>query len=110
MQKSEITPGRDYAVREVPGSDTPLQHVRVLQHVRAGKWKADWIEPNGGLVDYIESRSLIVPWKERKAFLRDEAAERRLDEENAQQGYKRESPIDNALTSVFEAVGERNLS
>jgi len=110
MQKSEITPGQEYALREVPRSDTPFHHVRILQHVRASKWKAEWIEPNAGLVDYIESKSLIVPWKERKAFLGDEAAERRLDEENALQGYKRESPIDNALTSVFEAVGERNLS
>jgi len=110
MQKAEITPGQEYAVREVPRSDTPFQHVRVLQHVRGGKWKAEWIEPNPGLVDYVESKSLIVRWKDRKGFLRDEAAERRLDDENEQQGYRRESPIDDALTSVFESVGEKNLT
>ena len=53
---------------------------------------------------------LIVPWKERKPFLRDEAADNKLGEENERRGYKRESPIDNALYSVFESTGEGDLN
>src|SRR6266581_6532963 len=109
MQKAEIAPGEAYALREVPGSTTPFHHVRVLQHVRGTKWKAEWIEPNLGLIDYVESKMLIVPWKERKPVLRDEAADNRLSEENERRGYKRESPIDNALYSVFESTGEGDL-
>ncbi len=88
MQKSEITPGQEYALREVPRSNTPFHHVRILQHVRGSKWKAEWIEPNPGLVDYVESKTLIVGWKHRKAFLRDETAQSRFDEENERLGYK----------------------
>jgi len=110
MQKSEITPGQEYALREVPRSNTPFHHVRILQHVRGSKWKAEWIEPNPGLVDYVESKTLIVGWKHRKAFLRDETAQSRFDEENERLGYKGETPIDNALYSVFESVGEKDLT
>jgi len=109
MQKAEITPGQEYALRETRASSSPFQRVRVLQHVRGTKWKAEWIEPNLGLIDYVESKMLIVPWKERKPFLRDEAADNRLSEENERRGYKRESPIDNALYSVFESTGEGDL-
>ncbi len=94
----------------MPRSVTPFHHVRILQHIRGTKWKAEWIEPNPGLVDYVESRSLIVRWKDRKPFLRDETAESRFDEENERRGYKRETPIDDALYSVFESVGEKDLS
>ncbi len=55
MQKAEITPGQEYALRETRASSSPFQRVRVLQHVRGTKWKAEWIEPNLGLVDYVES-------------------------------------------------------
>ncbi len=48
MQKAEITPGEEYALREVPGANTPFHHVRILQHVRGSKWKAEWIEAEPG--------------------------------------------------------------
>jgi len=41
--------------------------------IRGNKWKAEWIEPNAGLVDYVESGQLIAPWKEHKAVLREDA-------------------------------------
>lgn len=55
MLKSEIKPGVEYALREkrVPGS--PFQRVRIIGHLRGNKWKAEWIDPNPGLTDYIES-------------------------------------------------------
>ena len=58
MLKAEIQPGEAYAIREIRSPGTPLQHIRILQHVRGSKWKAEWIDPNPGLVDYVESKDL----------------------------------------------------
>jgi hypothetical protein len=43
--------------------------MRIVEQVQGNERKAKWIDPNAGLVDYIESGQLIVPWKEDKAFL-----------------------------------------
>lgn len=110
MQKADINPGKEYAVREGRSRDTPLQRVRILEHVRGSKWKAEWIAPNPGLIDYAESRWIIVPWKDRKALLRDEEAEARILEENDRLGYSDRSPLANALSIVFSAAGEAGVS
>jgi hypothetical protein len=104
MQKSEIKPGTDYAVREKRTPGTPLQRVKILELARGKKWKVKWIDPNPGLVDYIESGKLIVPWSEHRAFLRDEAAMLRMREHNAHHGYMGNSPLDRALESIFDDV------
>jgi hypothetical protein len=107
MLKSEIKPGTDYAVREKRFRGFPFQRVRIVEHVRGNKWKAKWIDPNAGLVDYIESGQLIVPWREQKAFLKEEASEDRLREHNARHGYSdKNSPVITALEQVFESVGD----
>ena len=54
MQKSEIKPRMEYAFREKHTPGTPLQHVRVIENVRADRWKVEWIDPNRGLVHYDE--------------------------------------------------------
>lgn len=92
MQKAEIKPRTEYAFREkrVPGS--PIERVRVLEHVRGNKWKTEWIEPNPGLVHYVESGQLC-PWKERKAFLKEEESRERLVKHNDELGYAENSPI-----------------
>lgn len=59
-----------------------------------------------GLVHYVESGQLIVSWKQHKAFLKDEERAERLQEHNERHGFKRDSPIVNALDQVFECVGE----
>lgn len=110
MQKSEIEVGKEYALRESRKPDSPLQRVRILEFVRGKKWKAEWIEPNPGLEDYVESQNLIVRWKDHKAFLRDEERERQLREYNERQGYKPSSPLDNVLGEVCAAAGESQLS
>jgi hypothetical protein len=110
MLKADIKAGEEYAIREKGSPNATLQCVRILQHARGTKWKAEWIEPNQGLVDYVESKNVVVRWKERKAFLRDEEAERQLDADNERHGYKEDSPVVNAVTSVFEAVGEKGLT
>lgn len=106
MEKSKIKAGTEYAVREkrVPG--TTFQRVRIVEHIRGNKWKAEWIEPNPGLIDYIESSQLIVPWKEHKAYLKEEENATRLQDHNHRVGYKNNSPVDNALSEVFESVGD----
>ena len=86
MLKSEIKPKTEYALRENRSAGAPIQRVRVIEHVRKNKWKVEWIDPNPGLVDYVESGQLVVPWKAHKAFLRGEADAKRLREHNELHG------------------------
>jgi len=92
MQKSEIQIGQEYVLREGKDPEAPLQRVKIIQHVRGKKWKAEWIDPNPGLVDYIGSQNLVVRWKDRKAYFHDEERARRIREDNERRGYKEESP------------------
>ncbi|MGA2585658.1 MAG: hypothetical protein ABSF88_01320 [Candidatus Aminicenantales bacterium] len=109
MQKSDIKVGKEYVLREKRGSDAPLQRIKILQHVRGKKWKAEWIDPNPGLIDYVESQMLIVSWKERKAYFRDEEKMKQLQADNEKHDYKEVSPIANVLSQVFESLGEKDL-
>jgi hypothetical protein len=109
MQKSEIKPGEEYALREAKSPDAPVQHVRILQHARGKRWKAEWVEPNPGLVEYVESQNLLVRWRERKAFFRDEEHERQLRSDNERHNYQESSPTAHALYEVFESTGEKEL-
>jgi hypothetical protein len=102
MLKADIRAGIEYALREKPTA--PLQRVRVLQHIRASKWKAEWIEPNSGLVHFVDSKHLLAPWKEHKAFLKEEADAARLDEHNERVGFRKDSPVVRAVEQVFECA------
>jgi hypothetical protein len=105
--KSEIIPNKEYAARERRMKGAAIQHVRVLAHVRGNKWKVEWIDPNPGLVDYLESGQLIAPWKERRAFLKEELNREQLSEHNLRHGYVHgEAPLESAVQQVFESVGD----
>jgi hypothetical protein len=78
----------------------------VIEHIRHNKWKAKWIDPNPGLVDYVESAQIIVLWRDHKAFLMDEESSARLDEQNKREGFERGSPIAEALQQAFESMGD----
>jgi hypothetical protein len=106
MLKSEIQPATEYALREKREIGASFQRVRIIEHIRKNKWKAKWIEPNPGLVDYVESGQLIVLWKERKAFLKEEESAERLRNHNRAIGYAEQSPAANALYEIFENVGD----
>ena len=54
MLKSEIKPRTEYAMREKRTPGTPSQRVRIIEHVRGNKWKPEWIDPNPGLIHYVE--------------------------------------------------------
>jgi hypothetical protein len=110
MLKSHINLGVEYALREKRGPAATLQRVRVVEHIRGNRWKAEWIDPNPGLVHFVESGHLLAPWKEHKAFLKEEADDARLREHNGRTGYKRDSPLDKALHEVFESVGDKDVS
>jgi hypothetical protein len=109
MQKSQIEIGKEFALRESRTPNTPLQRVKILQHIRGKKWKAEWIDPNPGLIEFVESQNLLVRWKDHKALLRDEERERQLQQDQESQGYKASSPLDNVLSQVFDAAGEQGL-
>jgi hypothetical protein len=107
VQKSEIKPNTEYAFREKRSAAEPLQRVRVLQHVRPNKWKVQWIDPNPGLTDYVESGQLVAPWSEQKAFLKEEADSERFREHNDNHGYSdEESPTVTAMHEVFDRVAD----
>jgi len=110
MLKAEIKRRTDYAFHEKRVTGSPLEHVRVLEHIRGNKWKVQWIDPNPGLVHYAESGQLVATWKERKAFLKEEEDRERLLRRNEELGYSESSPIASALYDVFESIGERDVS
>jgi hypothetical protein len=109
MQKSNIEAGKEYMLKEDKRPDAPIQHIKIIEHIRGKKWKAEWIDPNPGLIDYVESQQLIVRWKDRKAFLRDEEKSRQLRKNNEEAGYREDSPIANVLSQVFESLGENDF-
>ena len=109
MLRSEIQIGKEYALREGKAPDASLHRVKIIQHVRGKKWKAEWVDPNPGLIDYVESKNLVVLWKERKAFSLDEERARQLGADNERHGYKEESPMTAALYEVFESLGEKEV-
>ncbi len=107
MQRADIIVGEEYGLRENRQLDAPLQRVRIVQHVRGQKWRAEWVEPNPGLLDYVDGRTLLVRWRDSDAFLADERAELRLRKDNDANAYDEESPVAGALCAVFEATGDR---
>lgn len=106
MLKSEIQVGVEYAMREKRTPDAPLQRIRILQHIRGSKWKVEWVEPNPGLVHYVDSGQLLVPWKERRAFLKEETDEQRLRQHNQSTGHDEDTPVRRAIEQVFESAGD----
>jgi hypothetical protein len=78
-----------------------------LEHVRGKQWRAEWIEPNPGLVDYVEAQHLLVRWSESAAFVRDETAKRAIRADNARNGYDEDTPVTTALHCVFDNIGDK---
>jgi hypothetical protein len=104
MRRADIVAGAEYAYREPPRPGVAMQHIRVVQHVRDYKWRAEWIDPNEGLVAYVDSRGLIVEWSKREPVLRDEAATKRLREHHPPSDH---APVDLAVHLAVESSKER---
>jgi hypothetical protein len=82
MISEALVEGRFYAYRERRGPGHPLIKVKLLEKLgRRGKLRVRFMDgPYPGLEDYVNTRQLVVPWGERRAFLRDEEREQRLEE------------------------------
>jgi hypothetical protein len=106
MDHRLIEPGVEYGYRERPKAQSPLEQVRVLERIR-GQWRVEWIEPNAGLQGFVRSSNIVVPWKKRKAFLKEESDWKLLREASELTWPGHEHPVDEAVTSVLEATGER---
>lgn len=108
MDKNNIKTGKHYAIREHAGDE--LQHVKILELVRSGKWRAEWVEPNPGLVDYLRSRDVVVEWSDRRAFLRDERSAQALAASIERSEFPGDQhPLDLAVSLVLDASGERSV-
>lgn len=85
MKRQEIAAGRDYAYRE-PRSITYLvlghlavasigmspERVRIIEHVRFGKFRAEWVGSTPRRIGVVHAMDLISPWSTRAAFLEQE--------------------------------------
>ncbi len=106
MEKKHIILGHEYAIREPPTPGAELQHVKIIAHIRRDHWRAEWIEPNPGLVDFVRSASIIVPWKERRAFLRDEKLAEELARFNSRTFPGDNHPVASAVGEIFDCTAE----
>lgn len=107
MELREIKIGVEYAIREPPRPGVPLQRVRVIEAVRSGKWRVEWIDPNPGLVDFVKSKNVIVEWSEQEAFLRDENAISQPVTQSAGDLHGLGHPVAQAVNLVLQSTGER---
>ncbi|MBN9492876.1 hypothetical protein J0H33_05960 [bacterium] len=85
MRFQDICIGTDYGIRIRVSRQEPLVRVRVLEKVdRTKKLRVRHVsEPHTGMEEFIAQRQVMVAWKERRAFLRDEARLKGLQEASA---------------------------
>jgi hypothetical protein len=107
MVHEELRCGEKYGFRERPRFKTvPLECIQLLKHIRGRKWQARWIDTHPGLVDYINSVQIVIPWSERKAFLQEERDHETMGQHNEDVGFLPTSPLSDAIHSIFENIGE----
>jgi len=80
--------------------------IKLLKHVRMRKWQAKWIKPNAGLIDYVSTEQILVPWKEQTAFLKEERDRQVMWEHNLKRGFEGLFSITLAVYTVIENAGE----
>jgi hypothetical protein len=82
MDKGSIEVGRKYAVRQKVSAGEPLVQVQALEMLRGGQVKVRRLsEPHAGEEEIFNTRQFLVPWGERRAFLRDEECAQRFAKE-----------------------------
>ncbi len=106
IEQRKIEIGREYGLREPAVAMAPLQHVRVLERVRPGRWRVEWLEPNAGLVGFVLSSNIVVPWAERDSFLRDEQRHQELLDDNRAHWLGHDHPLAGAVLTVLDSTGE----
>jgi len=68
--------------------------------------QAKWVDPNPGLIDYVTTAQIIVPWREKNDFLKDEINLEAMYDHNSARGYKFDSPVTLAIEQIFESAGD----
>src|SRR4051794_258766 len=97
--------GKLYAYRERRGAGQPLRKVKLVDIVgRKGMVKVRFEdEPHRGLEEYVNTRQLMTPWKERKGLLCDEERQARLE---AHARTSADPALGAAASAVLESTGE----
>lgn len=109
MDKQSIHPDKQYAIRERRSPDEPFQRVKVIEPVRSGNWRVEWINPNPGLVDSLPSKAFICPWGERQKYLADERRQLALSQACDRQSPGADHPIERAASTVIDSAGEMSV-
>ena len=105
MLGSDLAVGRAYAQRAKPNdAHGPLRKIVFVGPARAGKAKIRHAEGDlDGLEEWTPTRTVMCPWGERQAFLRDELRWQAL-QEAAARDY--DPVVEEAISTVFEATGD----
>jgi hypothetical protein len=107
VEQSLIEIGTEYGLRERVQAGELLERIRVLERVRSGRWRVEWLEGDReGLKDFVKSKNIIVPWRERRAFLRDEEKARVFNAHVERTAPPEKNPIHDAMNTVFESTGD----
>lgn len=109
MDQREIEVGRLYALREPARPGVEMQKVKVLERVRSGRWKVEWVDPNPGLVDYVRSANIICRWADRRPVIRDEENYQRLRSVSDALWPGDEHPLSHAVDQVLFSTGEPSI-
>jgi hypothetical protein len=62
--------------------------------------------PESELIDYVKTAQVIVLWREKKDYLKDEDDLAAIYEHNGAKGYKYDSPVTLAIEQIFESAGD----
>ena len=101
MLATDLVVGRAYAERAKPNdAECALRKIIFVGPARAGKAADGDLD---GLEEWVPTRTVMCPWGERQAFLRDESRWNAL-QEAAAGDY--DPVVEEAISTVFEATGE----
>lgn len=109
MEFKSVEVGNEYAIRLRVAGGEPFVRVLALEKVqRSHQVKVRHVaEPHVGMEEFFPQRNFIVPWKEAKAFLRDEQRMTAV--------YNRSSEVYDRVTAdtlqlIFESSGETDIN
>jgi hypothetical protein len=102
---TDLVTGRDYAQRAKPhDAGCPMHKITFIGPAKAGRAKVRHADGElDGLVEWVPTRTLVCPWGERHAFLRDESKRNAL-QEAATRDF--DPVVEQAISTVFEATGD----
>jgi hypothetical protein len=109
MTGSEIKVGQKYGFRLKYSAREPLLEVQIVEKVgRKGMIKIRHLgPPHLGLEEFVKTSSIIVPWKEQKAFIRDEERLHAAREASAKEGDRVRQE---ATSTILESSGENQAA